>query len=146
MNRRAKKIAAQGVYEMDNYKKIFWILGFLTIFFGSVAASETNAATLYVSTTGNDSNPGTLNSPVATISRANALASPGDTIYLRGGQHNPARYIYVDKDGLTFSSYPGESASIVTNNTDNSTFPYVFFLGGDNITLKNLEIRGGETY
>jgi PKD repeat protein len=131
---------------MDNYKKIFLTLSFLTIFFGSVAASETNAATLYVSTSGNDSNPGTINSPVATISRANALASPGDTIYLRGGQHNPTRYIWVDKDGLTFSSYPGESASIVTNNTDGSNFPYIFFLGGDNITLKNLEIRGGETY
>jgi PKD repeat protein len=131
---------------MDNYKKIFLTLSFLTIFFGSVAASETNAATLHVSTSGNDSNPGTLNSPVATISRANALASPGDTIYLRGGQHNPSRYIWVDKDGLTFSSYPGESASIVTNNTDGSNFPYIFFLGGNNITLKNLEIRGGETY
>lgn len=131
---------------MNNNKQIFFVLSILIILFGSVAASEINAATLYVSTTGNDSNPGTLNSPVATVSRANALASPGDTIYLRAGQYNPSRYIYVDKDGLTFSSYPGESASIVTNNTDASNFPYIFFLVGNNITLKNLEIRGGETY
>jgi PKD repeat protein len=98
------------------------------------------------STTGNDGNSGTINSPVATISRANALASTGDTIYLRSGQYNPSRYIYVDKDGLTFSAYPGESASIVTNNSDASNFPYVFFLVGNNITLKNLEIKSGETY
>lgn len=131
---------------MNNYKQTLFAFGLLTIFFGSIAASETKAATLYVSTSGNDANPGTQNSPVATISRANALASPGDTIYLRSGQYNPSRFIYVDKDGLTFSAYPGESASIVTNNTDTSNFPYIFFLVGNNITLKNLEIRGGETY
>jgi PKD repeat protein len=131
---------------MDNYKRTFLVLVFLTIFFGGFAASDAKAATLYVSTTGSDSNSGTLNAPVATVSRAFALSSAGDTIYLRGGRYTLTRYVYVDKSNLTFSSYPGESAVIVASNTDATNLGYMFFLGANNITLQNLEIQGGETY
>jgi PKD repeat protein len=136
----------EGVYEMDNYRRFFFVLGFLTIFFGSVAAGSASAATLYVATNGSDSNSGLQSSPVATVGRAFALAAPGDTIYLRGGRYNLSRYVYLDKAGLTLSSYPGESAVVVGSNTDATNMGYVFYVGANNITIQNLEIQGGETY
>src|SRR5262249_51334716 len=98
---------------MDLYKRFLLFFVFLTVFFSGTAVKSANAAILYVSTTGNDSNPGTINAPVASLNKANNLASPGDTIYLRGGSYTAARYVYCDKDGLTISSYPGEQAVLV---------------------------------
>src|ERR1051325_3174653 len=131
---------------MDNYRRIFSVLGFLTIFFCGFAAASADAATLYVSTSGSDSNPGTQSAPVATVGRAFALAAPGDTIYLRSGRYNLSRFLYLDKAGLTLASYPGESAIIAGSNTDASNMGYVIYVGADNITLRDLEVQGGETY
>ena len=39
----------------------------------------------YVSTTGSDSNPGTISQPFATIQKAADVATYGDTVYIRGG-------------------------------------------------------------
>lgn len=45
------------------------------------------AKSLYVSTTGSDSNPGTQAAPVKTIARADALASAGYTIHVAAGTY-----------------------------------------------------------
>lgn len=42
-------------------------------------------AQYYLAPDGNDANPGTINQPFATFSRAIAAVTPGDTIYVRGG-------------------------------------------------------------
>ncbi len=42
----------------------------------------------YVSPTGNDLNPGTLDQPFATIQKAANVATEGSTIYIRGGVYN----------------------------------------------------------
>ena len=68
----------------------------------------------YVSTSGNDSNPGTLNQPFRTIQKGlDSAAHPGDSVIVRGGVYtgnvtfshsgNASGYI-------TLSSYPGETA------------------------------------
>jgi hypothetical protein len=53
------------------------------------AASSASAATgnLYVSPTGNDSNPGTQTAPLLTIARADALAAAGYTIHVAPGTY-----------------------------------------------------------
>ena len=45
-------------------------------------------AAYFVSTTGSDSNPGTLSSPWKTISKAAATVPSGSTVYVRGGVYN----------------------------------------------------------
>ena len=68
----------------------------------------------YVSTSGNDSNPGTLNQPFRTIQKGlDSAAHPGDSVIVRGGvytgnvtfSHSGSASGYI-----TLSSYPGETA------------------------------------
>jgi fibronectin type 3 domain-containing protein len=71
------------------------------------------AAEYYVSPTGSDSGSGTLASPYKTIGKAVSVATAGDTIYLRGGQHDYTARISISKSGssgnpITLRSYPGE--------------------------------------
>jgi hypothetical protein len=78
------------------------------------------SATWFVATNGLDTNPGTSNSPFATISRAQTAASSGETVYLRGGTYyldnsnltatNSPRAIVnnITKNGISYVAYPGE--------------------------------------
>ena len=78
------------------------------------------AATYYIATNGGDTNPGTSNSPFATIMRAQTVATSGDTVYLRGGTYflNDAHLTYtnsawavvnrINKSGISYLAYPGE--------------------------------------
>ncbi|HEV7868713.1 MAG TPA: right-handed parallel beta-helix repeat-containing protein [Chthoniobacteraceae bacterium] len=47
--------------------------------------SPLTAAEFYVAVTGNDAHSGTLDSPFATVQRAQKAAEPGDTVWVRGG-------------------------------------------------------------
>ncbi len=134
-------------YEMAQTKKliVFFCL-ILTVSVFSAAATDAAAANLYVSTNGNDGNPGTLNSPVATVKHAFDLASPGDNIILRGGTYTFSRFLWVDKDNLTFSSYTDEKAVITGSTTDETNLASLFIIYAHNITLKDLEIQGGSYY
>ena len=57
------------------------LLGCLLLTFGT----SLHAATFFIATTGSDANPGTQESPFATVGRAQEAAAPGDTVFLRGG-------------------------------------------------------------
>src|SRR5262245_26950653 len=50
-------------------------------------ASASRGAEYYVSTTGSDSNNGTINSPFASLARGQQAAAPGDTVWIRGGTY-----------------------------------------------------------
>ncbi|GAA1661625.1 right-handed parallel beta-helix repeat-containing protein [Catellatospora bangladeshensis] len=82
----------------------------------------TNA--LYVATSGNDANAGTLSAPLRTVQRAVDLAQAGYTIYLRGGTYAPSTNIQLLKNGtssqpITLRSYNGERVVI-----DGENMPY----------------------
>ncbi len=70
----------------------------------------------YVSTTGSDSNPGTLSSPWRTIQHAADSVQGGDTVYVRGGVYNESVRISVSGSAtagsITLQTYPGEQAII----------------------------------
>jgi len=78
------------------------------------------SASWYVAADGTDANPGTSNSPFATIMKAQSDASSGDTVYLRGGTYfldnsnftatNPPWAIVnnLTKSGISYLAYPGE--------------------------------------
>jgi len=79
----------------------------------SAAFGQTNTS-YYVSTSGNDSNPGTQSAPWRTIQHAANTARPDSTVNVRGGIYEELVSINVSgnaSDGfITFKSYPGETA------------------------------------
>lgn len=69
----------------------------------------------YVSKSGSDSNPGTMERPWLTISKAALSLDPGDTVYIREGTY--AERVCLRKSGapgkyITYSAYPGETVAI----------------------------------
>ncbi|PGQ44302.1 right-handed parallel beta-helix repeat-containing protein, partial [Bacillus thuringiensis] len=78
------------------------------------AQSNSNAnpvTNYYVSPTGNDLNPGTLDQPFATIQKAANVAKEGSTIYIRGGVYNQkVRVAHSGTSGapITFQNYQDE--------------------------------------
>jgi Protein of unknown function (DUF1565) len=73
------------------------------------------ATTYYVSTSGNDSNAGTMAAPWLTISHAANVATAGATVYVFGGVYTES--VNFPNSGtsgspITFQSYPGQTAVI----------------------------------
>lgn len=81
-----------------------------------LGASMAHAATYYVATTGNDSNPGTLSQPFKSFSQGVSMLQPGDTLYIRGGlyteQINLSRKSGTASAWITIAGYPGETVTI----------------------------------
>jgi hypothetical protein len=83
--------------------------------------SAPSAGTAYfVSTTGLDTNPGSIDAPWATISHAASTVPAGSTVYVRDGVYSEVVTFAVSgssADGpITFMSFPGESAIIDATN------------------------------
>lgn len=79
-------------------------------------SATANAATIYVATTGNDSNPGTLNAPFRTITRAAWGRLPGDVVEVRGGTYTGSR-VSIEANGtsaarIVFRPYGAEKVII----------------------------------
>src|SRR6202158_2207784 len=79
----------------------------------SGAFAQPNSS-FYVSTTGNDSNPGTQTAPWRTIQHAADTVRAGSTVNVLGGVYEELVSIKASgnaTDGfITFRSYPGETA------------------------------------
>jgi parallel beta-helix repeat protein len=96
---------------------------------------------------GNDSNPGTLGLPFATLSRAAGAVTGGDTVYLRGGTYQFASAQGLGPSGsagahVLFQSYPGETAIL-----DGSRLPAgtnAVAVSGRYIDLENFRVRGAK--
>jgi hypothetical protein len=79
----------------------------------SGAFAQPNSS-FYVSTTGNDSNPGTQTAPWRTIQHAADTVRAGSTVNVLGGVYE--ELVSINKSGnaadgfITFRSYPGETA------------------------------------
>lgn len=62
----------------------------------------------YVAPSGSDSNSGTIESPLATIMKAQSMAASGDTVYLRGGTY------YLDNANVTATKAPWAIVNNIT--------------------------------
>lgn len=65
----------------------------------------------YVSTNGDDSNPGNITQPWRTIQKAADTVRPGDTVYVRGGKYNERVKMKTSGQAdavITFNNYPNE--------------------------------------
>lgn len=109
----------------------------------------------YIAPSGDDANPGTLASPLATIQRAQELANSGDTVYIRGGvymlqESQIARFnsiwAYVtelDKDGINYFAYQNERPVFdYSNVTPLDKRVFAFYIRGNNIHIKGIDITG----
>ena len=110
-------------------------------------AAVGHSADYYVSTTGDDSNPGTESEPWATIQRAADTATAGDRVLIRGGiYHQTIQPVHSGSPGnyITYRSHPGEEAFIDVADTSSSAFGIALwdfrelrYLKFSNLTIQN---------
>lgn len=70
-----------------------------------------NATTYYVSTSGSDSNPGTITQPWKTWQKGFNSLSGGDILYIRGGSYTG---MYDSRHGVYISNRDGSSSNVIT--------------------------------
>lgn len=82
----------------------------------ALLAQPAFGSTYYVSTSGLDTNSGAISSPWRTIQHAASTVKAGDTVFVRAGVYNeivsPPTSGTASAGPITFSSYPGELATI----------------------------------
>lgn len=119
------------------------------------------AKTIYVSPSGNDSAPGTIDRPLATLPAAYKMVASGDTVYFRGGTYKVddsqimkrnrfvASVFALEKGGTKnrrtcFMGYPGERPvfDFSALQLDGHTRFLAFCLGADYLHLRNFDIVG----
>ncbi len=98
-------------------------------------------ADYYVSSDGNDSNPGSLQASFKTIQKALDTTKPGDTVYIRGGTYKEK--LTVNTSGttgnpITIQNYQNERAIIDGTGVSGSYIIYIY--NKNYITVKGLEI------
>jgi len=95
------------------YKRFLKAICFL-VHVAAIGCAAQATSALYVSPGGNDSNPGTMDKPLKTIQRGADLATPGTTVYLRGGIYCERLKVTSggnpEKGFVAFQSHPGEQA------------------------------------
>ena len=78
---------------------------------------ESSTETYYVSPNGDDDNPGTINKPWKTPSKAGTIAAAGDSVIFRGGIYygklQPINSGNQSDGWITFKAYPGEEPIII---------------------------------
>jgi len=116
----------------------------------------------YVSISGSDSNAGTIDAPFATLSKAQSLVQPGDTVYIRKGVYKVAEnqvmendsnsiwdYVFnmnksgtIDKN-IYYSGYKNERPvfDLSTVKPENKRV-IVFYVSGSYLHFKNIEVTG----
>jgi pectate disaccharide-lyase len=108
-------------------------------------------AAIYVSPSGNDTNTGTIDAPLYSLSKAATLISAGDTIFMRGGTYNYSTTITLSKSGtdslhrICLWAYPGEHPFLDFTLMGQGDGNRGFFLGGSYWHIKGLEVyRAGD--
>ncbi len=99
-------------------------------------ATPTSLGGYYVSPSGNDAGSGSSSHPWLTLQKAADSASSGSTVYVRAGTYGPFE---LRRSGLTFTSYPGDTAIVKGNS---SAYNTVHILGVTSATLASLTITG----
>ena len=110
----------------------------------------------YVSTSGNDSNPGTIDKPFATWEKLSSVLVAGDLVYIRGGTYRSSKGSSAEvvcrwenlkgtlEDTIKIWAYPGESPVLDLNDIKmSSKYCYILFIQNCNyLWIKGLRITG----
>jgi len=133
-------------------------------------AAQVFGATYYVATDGSDNNAGTQSKPFATLKKANAVVTAGDTVWIRGGTYYLRDTTYARNDGMSagillnksgesdskrihYLAYPGEQpifdgtnlligqAYGHTGSVDSTMYTSAILIQASYLHLKGLEVR-----
>jgi len=113
--------------------------------------TRADATQYYVSTAGNDNNPGTFDQPFLTIAKAISLSStvlkPGDSVIVRGGTYAAPTTISLTKNGTESAryyllAYAGERALLDFSGMSVGSSNRGVNLKGNYWTIKGLDIKG----
>lgn len=113
----------------------------------TIQAPSRSGLTYFVSTTGNDTNPGTSTAPFRTIQHAANTVHPGDAVQVAGGVYNEIVTIPTSGNAsqgyITFSSAPGQTAIVDGTNLGVTGQQGLFSLKGTHsyIVIRGFEIR-----
>lgn len=119
-----------------------------------LTVEKLQAAEYYVSPFGSDSNPGTIDQPFGSINRGQQAASPGDTVWLRGGVYEynagagaSANAVLFNKSGtpgnrINYWAFPGEQPVFDFFNYQPVERIRGFSVTADYLHFKGLELRG----
>jgi hypothetical protein len=111
-----------------------------TVFVVFLTSATLNAATYYVSHSGNNANPGTRDEPWATISKANGALRPGDSLFIRTGvysEHLSTDYSGTSDEPIYIGAMPGEQV-IVQGAGSNLVVMYIkSYTVVEGLTVKN---------
>ncbi|TPV58537.1 hypothetical protein FJ444_10945 [Aestuariibacter sp. GS-14] len=131
------------------------LLSFTTLCVLSSVSLLAEAADYYVSPTGNDSNSGSIDSPLETLMRAQDLADAGDTVYIRGGTYyldnddisrTDSSRAYVNEikeNGIRYIAYNGETPIFdFTGVKPVDRRVVAFLVSGDDNTFEGFHITG----
>src|SRR4030042_6081029 len=110
---------------------LIFILGLIASLFSfplHIKESKADGTIYYMATTGNDTTgDGTIDLPWKTLTKANTMLAPGDTLYIRGGTYTGAgvRMLAWTASGtegniITIANYPGETP--IFDMVDESSF------------------------
>ena len=119
----------------------------------TLLAASAPAATWYVSPTGSDSNSGTQASPFKSITKAQSVASSGDTVTIRGGTYSgftiagsDSNYNFVHnltKSGITYANFTGETPVFNFAGTTTAKRVAAFHVAsGVTVTIRGIVITG----
>ena len=102
---------------------------------------------VYVSLTGSDSNPGTIDKPYLTITKAHSVAVAGDTILVRGGSYVLSATISLSKSGTVAKgfcllAYPGERPLLDFSSMAVSGSNRGIQLSGSRWFIKGFDVKG----
>lgn len=112
------------------------------------------AATFYVSTTGSDSAAGTVSAPFRSLTKAQSVASSGDTVTIRGGTYSSftiaasdSNYNYVHnitKSGIAYVAYAGETPVFNFANVTTAKRVAAFHIvdGVTGVTFRGFHVTG----
>jgi autotransporter-associated beta strand protein len=117
--------------------------------------SSALAASWYISPTGSDSNNGSISQPLATIMKAQSLASSGDTVFIEGGTYTVATNInsvqdsvyavvnLINKNGITYEAVSGTRPVFdFSGVTDTGLRIVAFWVTASNVTFQGFDVIG----
>ena len=139
----------QCVLAMDGPKSVTATFARYQVYLPAIVSTIVTSTVppLYIAPTGSDANPGTQAYPLLSLSKAVALASPGQTIYMRGGAYHYTETVMLDKSGTGVNMYNiwayGSELPVI-DFTGSPAGARGFLITGDYWHIKGLEIMNAQ--